>query len=202
MTLHVAPSPFSAAATHWISLSAGGLRSFHRLIQRPLSLDSKAFIFNGLSVIIRNGASRLYPKLRSIRHSLAQAVRRTVPLRADHSQWPNHHGSVVVSAGTNVLFTPGASVSGTPRNHIYTALLARRPPACCYPWSLRKGAARPLYGVSSERATRDPLTKQRVDDEVAIAFAADDVVSHERGEGSLHGRGPAEPMTRADVGRQ
>src|SRR4051794_4441616 len=53
----------------------------------------------------------------------------------------------------------------------------------------------------SERLARHPFSKQRIDDAVAVAFACDEIVAHQRRERRLHGGRTAETMTRAYVGR-
>src|SRR5207237_2596856 len=51
----------------------------------------------------------------------------------------------------------------------------------------------------SEGAPRDPLAQQRVDDEVAVPLARQDIVSHQRCERSLHGGRAGETMACAHV---
>src|SRR5262249_1988920 len=52
-----------------------------------------------------------------------------------------------------------------------------------------------------EGLPRDPLAQQRVDDDVAVVLPRDDVFARQRDERRLHRRRPAEPMTRARIGR-
>ena len=42
-----------------------------------------------------------------------------------------------------------------------------------------------MTSAASERPPRDPLAEQRIDDDVAVAFAGEDVFAHERGERRL-----------------
>jgi hypothetical protein len=56
-----------------------------------------------------------------------------------------------------------------------------------------------LPTISLEGPAGNPFPQQRVDDDIAIAFAADDIVSPECAQGSLDRGGAAEPVTLADV---
>ena len=58
----------------------------------------------------------------------------------------------------------------------------------------------PFYWL--ERSTRDPLTQERIDDNVPTAVAADDIVAGERRECGLDAGRTAQPVTSAHVGRE
>ena len=68
--------------------------------------------------------------------------------------------------------------------------------------SSRRPSPRRSSSAHQNVLPRDPLAQQRVDDDVAVAFAGEDVFAHERGERCLHRRRAAQPVSRAGLGRQ
>jgi hypothetical protein len=53
--------------------------------------------------------------------------------------------------------------------------------------------------MHSKRLPGDPFAQKRIDDRVSLRLTRDDIVAHERGERGLHGRRPAQTVTRAHV---
>jgi hypothetical protein len=106
------------------------------------------------------------------------------------------HGSSLRSSWASRTAAPSSSGTGACAWRSGPACGARSSRRCPRPHAPRRGVS------PSERAARDPLAEQRVDDDVLRALLEHEILLHERRQGRLDARRAAEPMPRARVGRE